>query len=158
MATQVHVPPGQASGSRSIWHLHRAQVLHYFPALCLWRPARSGGPPRLCVHPEVSDEPSPAACPPYPGGDQKQRGKRQAGPVSEPAALSTPAPQLPGPTNNAPARARRTHHPGQRPISTREAGLGHGSASRARQGLLLALRGRSGPPLAPTAARRAPRS
>lgn len=66
MAIQVHVPPGQASGSRSIWHLHRARVLHYFLALCLWRPARSGGPPRLCVHPEVSGEPSPAACPPPP--------------------------------------------------------------------------------------------
>lgn len=120
--------------------------------------AIGGSPTSLCAPRSFRRALSSSLPPPYSGGDQKQRGKRQAGPVREPAALSTPAPQLPGPTNNAPARARRTHHPGQRPISTREAGLGHGSASRARQGLLLALRGRPGPPLAPTAARRAPRS
>lgn len=40
MAIQVHVPLGQAARSGSLWHKYRAQVLHYFLALRLWRVGR----------------------------------------------------------------------------------------------------------------------
>lgn len=92
MTIQVHVPPGQASGSGSIWHSHRAQVLHYFLALCLWGPARSGGPRRLGVHPEVSGEPSPAAWGPRwkPEAERKRPGRP---PRSQPPPRSSRGPR-----------------------------------------------------------------
>lgn len=66
MAIQVHIPLGQAAGSSSIWHdKYRAQVLHYFLVLHLWRVGSEARiiavPPRLGVHPEVSGEHSSAA-------------------------------------------------------------------------------------------------
>lgn len=98
---QVHVPPGQASGSGSIWHSHRAQVLHYFLALCLWRPARSGVPHvsvcTLKFQASLPQQPGP------PGGDQKQREKGRQGPPGRPPCSQPPPRSSRGPRTMRPS-------------------------------------------------------
>lgn len=108
MTIQVHVPPGQASGSGSIWHSHRAQVLALFSGAVLMGAREVGGVPHVSVctlkfQASLLQQPGP------PGGDQKQREKGRQGPPGRPPRSQPPPRSSRGPrTMRPPAPAALT--------------------------------------------------